>query len=153
MEWIKYAASALVGAVIAYLKGHGLLFVLVVVAVVFDLASGMLAAVIAGEGLCSDRARKGFLKKVALLVALCFGTFLDVLIPWAAGYIGIPIPDTMLFSAMICAYICITESISIAENIYKCNHHALPSWIKQLLQQAGQKLEEESTYDKTTHSR
>lgn len=152
MEWCKYALSALLGAVVAYLKGHALLFWLVVIAVTFDLITGMLAAVISGEGLSSDKARKGFLKKVVLLIALGFGTFLDVLIPWAAVYIGLPIPETMLFSAMICTYICITESISIVENIYKCNDHALPMWIKKLLQQAGQKLEEAS-YDETTHSR
>lgn len=141
MDWIKYVLSAVAGAVVAYLKGHGVLFALVAVAVVFDLITGMLAAVISGQGLSSDKARKGFLKKVVLLVALCFGTFLDVMIPWAAGYIGIPIPDTMLFSAMICAYICITESISIAENIYKCNGHALPSWIQKLLTSAKDAVE------------
>lgn len=141
MDWIKYAASAVIGVIVSYFKGHGILFLLVVLAVIFDLITGMLAAVISGEGLSSGKARKGFLKKIVLLVALCFGTFLDVMIPWAAGYIGVPVFETMLFSAMICAYICITESISIVENIYKSNGHALPSWIQKILTQAKDAIE------------
>ena len=142
MEKAKYILAMIGGALITYFGQYLLLYALVGVAVLMDLISGMAAAVIEGQGLSSKTARAGFVKKLMLLFAVGFGTFLDVLLPWCAELVGMEIQSTLLFGTVICVYICIGESISIMENIYRSTGKRLPKWIAKLLQITKEKLEE-----------
>ena len=106
----------------------------------FDIATGILASIMDGSGLSSQKAYKGVIKKVVLFLALAFGTFLDVFIPYAASSVGLSVPKNLLFSSVICVYIAVTESISIVENIYRCNNQALPGWIAKFLKNAKDEI-------------
>ena len=136
MNNIKYLLSVAGGAVLAYFKLYGLAYTIVGAAVLLDIVTGVLASVMDGSGLSSQKAYKGVIKKVVLFVALAFGTFLDVFIPYAASSVSMNIPKNLLFSSVICVYIAVTESISVIENIYRCNNAALPSWIIKFLKSA-----------------
>lgn len=142
MEKVKYILAIIGGAVITYFRQYLLLYAMVGVAVLMDLISGMAAAVMEGKGLSSKTARAGFVKKLMLLFAVGFGTFLDVLLPWCAELVGMEMENGLLFGTIICVYICISESISIMENIYRSTGKRLPEWIAKLLQIAKEKLEE-----------
>jgi len=109
--------------------------------VVMDLISGMAAAVIEGQGLSSKTARAGFFKKLMLMFAVGFGTFLDVLLPRCAALVGLESEQGLLFSSVICVYICIEESISVLENIYRSTGKRLPKSIEKLLEAAKDRLE------------
>lgn len=141
MGKIKLLISFLLGLAAAYFRQYALLYVLVTVAALLDLATGVSASVIEGTGLSSKIARRGFLKKFVLLIGVGFGTFLDVLLPMCAGNIGIHLPQNLLFSTVICVYICLSECISITENIYRCVGGAMPSWIAGILREAKDNLE------------
>ena len=141
MDKIKYVLALFGGAVAGYFGQYMLLYVMVGGAVLMDLFSGMAAAVIAGDGLSSKTARKGFFKKLMLLFAVGFGTFLDVLLPWCGELVGLEMEKGLLFSAVISVYICIGESISIVENIYRSTGKKLPTWITRMLEIAKEKIE------------
>ena len=136
MEKLKYLFSVIAGALLAYMGAYIVLYGLVFCAILFDLITGCMAAVISGKGLSSSKAARGVLKKLVLLIALGFGTFLDVFIPFAAKTVNFDFNGSLIFSTVICVYIVVTECISICENILICNKSALPSWLLKLLNKA-----------------
>ena len=143
MEKMKILSALVLGGLVAYGQKYWLLYTLVAAAVMMDLVSGMAAAVVSGAGLSSSVARKGFLKKLMLMFAVGWGTFLDVLLPYAAGSVGLELPSGLLFSAVISVYICIGECISIMENICRATDRQPPALIRKLLEQTKDKLDEE----------
>lgn len=143
MEKLKILCAGCIGVLCAYLQKYSILYILVGVAVLMDLVSGMAAAVLAGDGLSSGVARRGFLKKMVLLFAVGFGTFLDVLLPYAAQTVGLELETGLLFSAVISVYICIGESISIMENIFKATGKTPPPIIVRILKQAKEEIEKQ----------
>ena len=141
MDKVKYIIALIGGMAAGYFGQYMLLYVMVGAAVLMDLVSGMAAAVMVGSGLSSKTARAGLFKKLMLLFAVGFGTFLDVLLPWCGELVGLEMEKGLLFSAVISAYICISESISIIENIYRSTGQKLPAWITGMLEIAREKFE------------
>ncbi len=142
MEKFKFLIIAFGGAAAAYFKAYVPLIAIVSVAVVFDIVTGVIAAVYSGEGLNSKKARKGAIKKSTMFLALAFGIFLDFLIPFAAAQIGFKTGNQLLFSNIIAFYIVFTECVSVCENIYKCNPDAFPKSIAKILTEGIKYLEE-----------
>ena len=150
MDKLKFIVAAVGGAIAAYFQQYIVLYALVGIACVLDLITGVCAAVLEGTGLSSDIARRGFLKKLVLLIAVGVGTYLDFLSHFAAEKVGLSF-DTLIFSAVVCVYICVTESISIIENIYRATGGAIPKWIMNMLKQHKETLEKEGVnHDNTT---
>ncbi|MBR5783214.1 MAG: phage holin family protein [Clostridia bacterium] len=143
MEKLKYAVAMFGGIILGYLEKYRFLYLMVGAAVLLDLISGMAAAVIQGQGLSSSVARAGFFKKLMLLFSVGFGTFLDVLLPWCGEMVGLELRGKLMFSAVICVYICVGESISVLENIFRSTGTKLPGWITKLLKEAKDKMENE----------
>ncbi len=133
MERLKFVFIGIGGILAAYFKAYVPLLIIVSIAVVFDIITGVIAAVYTGVGLNSVKARKGALKKATMFLALGFGIFLDYLIPMAAAQIGFEVTAKLLFSSIIAFYIVFTECVSICENLFKCNPNAFPKWIVKLL--------------------
>ena len=143
MDKVKYFTALIGGAVMSYLGQYRFLYLMVSAAVLLDLISGIAAAVMDGEGLSSKTAYRGMLKKLMLLFSVGFGTFLDVLLPWCGETVGLELEGGLMFSAVISVYICIGESISILENIFKSTGQKLPEWIGNLLKVAKEKMNNE----------
>lgn len=133
MEKLKFLFVGIGGVLAAYFKAYIPLMVIVAIAVLFDIVTGVIAAVYTGEGLNSKKARLGALKKATMFLALGFGIFLDYLIPMATAQIGFEVSAKLLFSSIIAFYIVFTECVSVCENIFKCNPNAFPNWIIKLL--------------------
>ena len=142
-DFYKIAISAVSGMLAAFFGQYGLFFALVAVAVVLDVLTGLVKAKATGEGLSSEKARQGFWRKTALFIGLLFGIFLD----YAAGAVliqaGFHIGVDMPFALMVCAYIIINESISIAENIYLINPGSFPPGIAKYLAAAKEKMNDQ----------
>lgn len=152
MDKLKYILAIVGGALVAYFRQYTILFVLVGIACILDLMTGMCAATLEGTGLSSKIARKGFLKKLVLLIAVGLGTYLDFLVQFAAEKAGLQFA-TLIFSPTICVYICVTECISIIENIYRSTGGAIPQWIMNMLKQHKDSMEKGETGNGKTENK
>ena len=142
MEKIKWLLSALLGMLATFFEQYGVLIVLVAVAIVFDLVTGLIKAKVSeNDVFSSEKCRRGFYKKIALLLAMCFGFFLDMFIPYALENIHVTLPFDLPFSMVISFYIILNESISICENLYATNPEIMPKWIVGLLTNVKEKLD------------
>ena len=117
------------GGLAAFFGQYGLFIVLVAIAVVLDVITGLVKAKATGNGLSSEKATKGFWKKISLFVGLLFGIFLDYAAATVLLHTGVNIGIDMPFALIICAYIIINEAISISENLYLTNPDSFPKWI------------------------
>lgn len=141
MEKIKWLLSALCGLILSFTQKYGVMIIIVAVAIVFDFITGLIKANIKGE-VSSEIGRRGFFKKMALLICLFFGFFLDFVIPYMCNSINIKIPIDTPFGLIICFYIVLNESISICENLYACDPGIMPKWIVRILKSAKDQVEE-----------
>ncbi len=140
-NWIKWILSIVGGALAAFWGQYGLFIVLVALAVVLDVITGLVKAKAIGEGLSSQKATKGFWKKVSLFVGLFFGIFLDYVMLTVLAQSGITININLPFALIFACYIILNESISIAENLVLINPEIMPKWIAKLLKVAKDDLD------------
>lgn len=141
MEKAKWLVSALLGLILSFTQKYGIMIIFVAVAIVFDFVTGLIKANIKGE-VSSEVGKMGFFKKMALLICLFFGFFLDFVIPYMCATIGIKIPFETPFGLIICFYIVLNESISICENLYACNPGIMPKWVVRMLKSAKQQIDD-----------
>lgn len=146
-EYIKIALAAVCGLLSTACDRYGTIFALVCVAIVMDFATGLIKAQVTGEKLSSRIGWIGFWKKIALLMALLFGIYLDAGIPQIVETIGWEIGCKLPFGLTVGSYIVINEAISIAENLYQCDPGIMPSWVVRLLRIAKSKVEEKGDND------
>ncbi len=140
-NWIKWILSIVGGALAAFWGQYGLFIVLVALAVVLDVITGLVKAKAIGEGLSSQKATKGFWKKVSLFVGLFFGIFLDYVLLTVLAQAGIAINVNLPFALIFACYIILNESISVAENLVLINPEIMPKWIAKLLKVAKDDLD------------
>ena len=138
----KWLTSVVLGSVAAFFGQYGLFIVLVAVAVVLDVVTGLVKAKATGEGLSSDKATRGFWKKISLFIGLAFGIFLDYAVATVLLQAGVNLGLDMPFALIICAYIIINEAISISENLYLTNPDSFPQWISKMLKVVKGKIED-----------
>ena len=141
-NWFKWLISVITGGLAAFFGQYGLFIALVAVAVVLDVITGLIKAKVTGEGLDSGKATKGFWKKIALLVGLLFGIYLDYVVSLLFVKAGLTLDIDLPFALIICCYIVLNEAISICENLYLINPDIMPKWIVKLLKIAKGKIEE-----------
>lgn len=148
-ERIKRLLSLVAGIVSAFSRQYGAILLFVCIAIIFDWITGVIGSLSQGEKLSSKKGKKGFWKKMAFLLALCFGIFIDYFIPYAITRIGVHIDaNTAIFGMVIGCYIVINESISICENLYKINPAILPNWIIKMLISAKEQIDKKGdVYD------
>ena len=138
---VKLTSSVLTGLIASFWGIYGPVILCVLIAICMDVVSGLVASMAAGEKISSKVGWVGFWKKMALLLALAFGIFMDSFIPILLGTISLELPFTMPIGTIVGCYIVINEAISIIENINKAAPTALPKWIKKLLEGAGQTID------------
>lgn len=138
---IKWLLSVLSGAAAAFCGQYGLFFLLVAAAVVLDVVTGLVKTKATGEGLSSEKATRGFYKKLSLFAALLFGIFLDFAASAVIVRAGVTVAAETPFALIVSAYIIINEAISIAENLYLTNPDSFPQWIAKRLRVAKEEIE------------
>ena len=141
-NWIKIATSVISGLVASFWSLYGAIIICVFVVIIMDFITGIVSALATGEKISSEVGYKGFWKKMALILALAFGIFLDAFIPIMVGVISLEIPFAMPIGTIVGCYIVINEAISIIENINKASPGALPKWIKKMLEGAEKTIDE-----------
>ena len=139
---LKLATSLISGLVASFWGIYGPVILCVLIAICMDVISGLVASMAAGEKISSKVGWIGFWKKMALILALAFGIFMDSFIPILLGTISLELPFTMPIGTIVGCYIVINEAISIIENINKAAPTALPKWIKKMLEGAGKTIDD-----------
>lgn len=144
---LKIVTSLISGLVASFWGIYGPVIICVLVAICMDVISGLVAAMASGEKISSKVGWIGFWKKMALILALAFGIFMDSFIPILLGTISLELPFTMPIGTIVGCYIVINEAISIIENINQAAPTALPKWIKKLLEGAGKTIDDGGSGD------
>ncbi len=101
----------------------------IIVALIFnvlDFISGLLYA-IKNKDLKSSVMRDGLFKKAGYVLCYVLGVIIDT----GGSYVGLDIPAVV--TKGICAYVSMTEVVSILENIYRINDKIVPEKIMELL--------------------
>ena len=132
---IKLVILTAVSAIASYFDKYVPVLCCVLVSIIFDVITGLVRCKITGEALSSKVGIIGFWKKLALLLALFFGIFIDVYIPILLGISGINIPFSLPIGTFIGCYIILNENISILENLSRSGV-ILQKWIKQFFKDA-----------------
>lgn len=143
----KLTASLISGLAASFWGIYGPVIACVLVAIYMDVVSGLVASMAAGEKISSQVGWIGFWKKMALILALDFGIFMDSFIPILLGTISLELPFTMPIGMIVGCYIVINEAISIIENINKAAPTALPKWIKKMLEGTGKTIDDGGSSD------
>ena len=143
-NWFKWLWSVILGGLATFFGQYGLFIALVAVAVVLDVITGLVKVKATGEGLSSEKATKGFWKKISLFVGLSFGIFLDYAVATVLAEVGVGVIPELPFALIICAYIIINEAISISENLYLTNPDGFPPAIGKMLKVAKDKIEDKN---------
>ena len=138
---VKIIIATIGGMGASFFGAYAPIFLCVVVAICFDVVTGLVKSKITGTPINSEKGTVGFWKKMALFLALFFGVFLDVFIPIMLGIVDLNLPFKLPIGTVVGCYIVINESISIIENINTAAPNALPKWIKKLLQGAGSTID------------
>ena len=143
----KISMSLFTGLIASFWGIYGPVIICVLVAICMDVVSGLVASMASGEKISSKVGWIGFWKKMALILALAFGIFMDSFIPILLGTISLELPFTMPIGTIVGCYIVINEAISIIENINKAAPTALPKWIKKMLEGAGKTIDDGGSGD------
>ena len=143
----KTLTSLFTGLVASFWGIYGPVIICVLFAICTDVVSGLVASMASGEKISSKVGWIGFWKKMALILALAFGIFMDSFIPILLGTISLELPFTMPIGTIVGCYIVINEAISIIENINQAAPTALPKWIKKLLEGAGKTIDDGGSKD------
>jgi toxin secretion/phage lysis holin len=131
------------GASIYYFETVVPLFIFVTVSVVLDYITGVLAGRKTKDGLQSKTAVKGLYKKAGFMCLFCLGFFIDAAIPFFVNAgLNITVPFSTPFGVIIAAWIVITESISVVENLAGMGVQ-IPRWLLKVLKSTRKKIDDE----------
>ena len=141
MDRIKWLSTAVLSALTAFSHRYAAIVIFVALMVLLDTVTGIIASIVSGEKLSSEKGAIGFWKKMALFAALAFGFVLDYFIPFMLAYVSIEAPFGAAFGVVIGCYIVINEAISVCENLYRCNNDILPKWVVKILTQSKEQID------------
>lgn len=133
--------AIILGIISTFFKAYGLILFSVAFILLFDFLTGLIKAKVIGEPITSKKGSVGFWKKVAKILAVAMGIFIDctmpLLIKAGVNYkLNFPLP----FGLIIGVYIIIVELISIAENLDACGVR-IPKFVINLLKGAEQQID------------
>ena len=137
----KWGEAVLAGLLMAIWQAYGLVIILVGLVIVLDILTGLLKAFATDERLNAEKGPKGFAKKLALLMGLAFGIFLDVAVPVMLSVISVELPFNSPFGMIVGVYIILNEGISICENLYTVDPKIMPAFIVKMLQSGKDELD------------
>jgi toxin secretion/phage lysis holin len=119
----QIAGAAVMGTVTAWLGIYWVPLVLIVAFLIMDYVTGFMAACKTCE-LSSSEATKGLLKKAGFIILTAMGFLLDFAVHWFTAHgLHYELPFNLPFGMVICAWVILTEAVSITENLYKLGVH------------------------------
>ncbi len=136
----KILVTAVLAALGAYLQQLAAPLAVLIVVMVLDYISGMIAA-IRTHTLDSTVGILGILKKVSYLLIVAVGMVLDYLIRMLGGEFGMSLEGTYFVGLLVIIWLIINECISILENTDEAGG-PVPPFIRTMLKRLKRHAEE-----------
>jgi toxin secretion/phage lysis holin len=141
MEGTKITVASILGAIASYVCGVWVFVAFVVVAILLDYITGLLAGR-ANGGLNSKWATKGLYKKVGIFMLLVLGLFLDGAVNhFMVGMDFLDLPFHLPIAHIVTVWIVITEAISVCENLERLGV-PIPGFLVRLLRKVEKKIDD-----------
>lgn len=117
MEKIKAPFIVVFSALMSWLGILAVPVLLLVACNVIDYLTGLAAAPYRGEAHTSYKGIRGIIKKVCMWLLVGVGSMMDIMINYAAEYIGLNVVLPFVVATVVAVWLVFNELISILENM------------------------------------
>lgn len=140
MDKIKAAVIAAVSALMNWLGILAVPVLLMVGCNIIDYITGLAASEYRDEHINSYKGIRGIIKKVCMWLLVIIGAWIDILINYAAEYIGTGFKLPFIVATIVSVWIVVNEMISILENMVDIGV-TLPPFLMPLVKRIKQEIE------------
>jgi len=137
---VKLTFTGLLAILSLWLEALTVPVILLVLAMVLDYATGLMAASHRGNDITSYRSINGIAKKICHLLLVAVGLIMDCLILYCKEIFGLSLPWSFVITAVIAVWLTVNEVISILENIQDIGV-SMPIWLLPLVKNIKSKVE------------
>jgi len=137
---VKFTFTGLLAILSLWLEALTVPVILLVLAMVLDYATGLMAASHRGNDITSYRSINGIAKKICHLLMVAVGLIMDCLILYCKEIFGLSLPWSFVIAAVIAVWLTVNEVISILENIQDIGV-SMPIWLLPLVKNIKSKVE------------
>lgn len=110
---------------------------------IIDYLTGLCAAKYRTESVSSYKGIRGIIKKVCMWLLIVVGVVIDLMLNYAADYIGIDITMPFIVSVVVAVWLLVNEIISILENIMDIGV-AIPPFLLPLVKNIKRQVEDKA---------
>lgn len=136
----KITFTGLLAVLSVWLEVLAVPVILLVLSMILDYVTGLMAASHRGKTITSYRSVNGIAKKICLLLLVAVGLILDGLIFYVRESFGLAFPWSFVIAAVIAVWLTVNEIISILENVQDIGVN-IPSWLLPLVKNLKGKVE------------
>ena len=152
MDKIKTVLIVAVSIVMDFLGILAIPVFLMVGCNIIDYITGLMASKYREEQISSYKGIRGITKKVCMWLLVVVGSFIDVIINYAAQYMGIGIKIPFIVATFVAVWIVANEIISILENMIDIGIN-LPPFLMPLVRRIKKEIETIANEDNETEQK
>ena len=141
MDKIKTVLIVAVSIVMDFLGILAIPVFLMVGCNIIDYITGLMASKYREEQISSYKGIRGITKKVCMWLLVVVGSFIDVIINYAAQYMGIGFKISFIVATFVAVWIVVNEIISILENIIDIDEKIIPPFLMPLVRRRINEIE------------
>ena len=141
MDKIKTVLIVAVSIVMDFLGILAIPVFLMVGCNIIDYITGLMASKYREEQISSYKGIRGITKKVCMWLLVVVGSFIDVIINYAAQYMGIGFKIPFIVATFVAVWIVANEIISILENIIDIDEKIIPPFLMPLVRRIKNEIE------------
>ena len=141
MDKIKTVLIVAVSIVMDFLGILAIPVFLMVGCNIIDYITGLMASKYREEQISSYKGIRGITKKVCMWLLVVVGSFIDVIINYAAQYMGIGFKISFIVATFVAVWIVVNEIISILENIIDIDEKIIPPFLMPLVRRIKKEIE------------
>ena len=141
MDKIKTVLIVAVSIVMDFLGILAIPVFLMVGCNIIDYITGLMASKYREEQISSYKGIRGITKKVCMWLLVVVGSFIDVIINYAAQYMGIGFKIPFIVATFVAVWIVANEIISILENIIDIDEKIIPPFLMPIVRMIKKEIE------------
>ena len=141
MDKIKTTLIILISAIMDFLGILAIPVFLMVGCNIIDYITGLMASKYREEQISSYKGIRGITKKVCMWLLVVVGSFIDVIINYAAQYMGIGFKIPFIVATFVAVWIVANEIISILENIIDIDEKIIPPFLMPIVRRIKKEIE------------
>ena len=141
MDKIKTVLIVAVSIVMDFLGILAIPVFLMVGCNIIDYITGLMASKYREEQISSYKGIRGITKKVCMWLLVVVGSFIDVIINYAAQYMGIGFKIPFIVATFVAVWIVANEIISILENIIDIDEKIIPPFLMPIVRRIKKEIE------------